>query len=374
MASCWRRQGAGAALTVALLLASATASADPKPTEPSEVAAYCAKARAQAASSASLLIAPTLRAEAMKLPPSLQRSNQIDPTVGNAAYQARGVVVVSPIQMYRGVRVLDLADADCEQFAATTLARDLTTDALEHARLAALKKQAAYLASQRTTWDAITAKVEERFAARAVTLLDADDVRSTADGLARQEAQVLGEIGKIEAATQPAVKVRIDALRQRVGKASRRFEEKSSHIRSLDPWDLTFTAGYVPAVLDAQQGGVYGVVSLSYNLGGPFHQAAEGRYLDARDAQLRAARSEAMRQLEVLLATVAAAKKQAAAELAVVEHRVALTKESRAIVEQSEASAALRGAAVLDMSLIGYESERIFLKELAQELAHLEEN
>lgn len=81
-----------------------------------------------------------------------------------------------------------------------------------------------------------------------------------------------------------------------------------------------------------------------------------------------------MRQLEVLLATVAAAKKQAAAELAVVEHRVALTKESRAIVEQSEASAALRGAAVLDMSLIGYESERIFLKELAQELAHLEEN
>ena len=393
MASCGRRFGAhpltartsaaraALSLLTAATLASSTAAAAEPSTAPSpapnaEVTAYCAKVRARAAADAALLIAPTLRAEAIKLPPSLQSSGRVDPVLGGAEYQGRAAVQVSPLRAYKGFKVMDAAEHDCAQQSAATQARDLATDAMETARLAALEKQAAFLASKRPEWEAIAARMQERFAARTVTLVDVDDVNAVTEQLARQQIQLAGEIAKLRASTASgAARPKVAALRSQVAKSSRRFEESASHIRSLDAWDFTVTAGVVPPIFAGNAStGVYGVAVLSYDLGGPWHTAAEGRYLDARDQEIRAARSSVLKQLDTMLAVARAVRTQVEGELGVLDRRKTAVTKSRATVEDSESSAAFRQIAVFDLALLEIESERVFLKELAVELAHLEEN
>lgn len=373
MASCWRRFGLLAGTASVLTLTSTAAHAEPTTPAPSEeTAATCAKVRARAAADAALLLAPTVRTEAIKLPPSIQRSNRLDPTLGGAEYQGRAAVVLSPLHMYKGVKVLDAAEADCAQQAEATRARDVATDALESARLVALQKQATFLAAKRPSWEAIATKMQERFAARAVTLVDLEDVNAVTDRLTRQQIQLAGEVAKLQASGIVSARVEVDALRTRVASTSRTFEEKASHLRSLDAWDLSVTAGLVPPVFESNATAVYGIVSLSYNLGGPWHTGAEGRYLDARDREIRAARTAVLKQLDTMMAVARASRKQAEGELAILQRRREAVAKSRAAVEESESSGALRQLAVFDLELLSIESESVYLKELATELAHLE--
>lgn len=378
MPSCWRpgpRSGAAFAFALTLSIVTTKASADPETPPPSnETAAYCARVRARAASEASLLLAPKVRAEAIKLPPSLQRTGRVDPTLGGGEYQARAGLIVSPVNMWKGLKVLDVADADCAQFEAATRARDLVDGALDAARLSALKKQKTFLEGKRASVEAVAAKVEERFAARTATMMDADDVRAMADRLARQELQVSGEIARIEATTPPVVTAKVAELRASLTATSRRFEEKAASARKLDAWDLSVTAGVVPPVFDQTTTDVYGVVALSWSFGGPFQGAAENRYVEARRGEARTSRASAIRRLETLAKTARAVKQQAEGELALVNRRLGAVSANRRAMEQSDASQALRQASVLDIEVVSLESERVFLEELAHELASLEGN
>ncbi len=378
MPSCWRlglRPGAAAAFALTLSLVTAKASADPETAAPSnETAAYCARVRARAASEASLLLAPKVRAEAIKLPPSLQRSGRVDPTLGGGEYQARAGLVVSPVHMWKGLKVLDVADADCAQFEAGARARDLVDGAVDAARLSALRKQRTFLEGKRPAVEAVATKVEERFLARTATMMDADDVRAMVDRLTRQELQVSGEIARIEATAPPPVTGKVRDLRANVGATSRRFEEKAASARKLDAWDLSVTAGVVPPVFDQTTTDVYGVVALSWSFGGPFQGAAEDRYVAARAEEAKTSRASAVRRLDALAKTARAAKKQAEGELALVDRRIAAVAANRRAVEQSDASQALRQASVMDIEIVSLESERVFLLELVRELASLEEN
>jgi hypothetical protein len=379
MASRWRQFGPLTGTAFALCFASAAAHAEPALSAsppaapaPQEATAFCAKTRARAEADAALLIAPTVKADAIKLPPAIQRSARLDPTLGGAEYQGRASLVVSPLHMYKGFKVLDAAEAECAQQTEATHARDVATDAMEGARLAALRKQAAFLRGRRDSWEAISTKMHERFATRAVTLVDLEDVNAVTERLARQQIQLAGEIAKIQASGIGSARVDVTALRSRVVSTARAFEHKASHIRSLDAWDMSITAGVVPPVFEGNDTAVYGVVSLSYNFGGPWHTGAEGRYRDAREQELRAARVAALRQLDTVVAVARASRRQAEGEVEVIERRRVAVMKSKATVEESESASAFRQLAVFDLELLSLESESVYLKELATELSHME--
>lgn len=338
-----------------------------------EDSAYCRKVRARASSDASLLIAPTLRAEAMKLPSALQAGGRIEVTPGGSSYQVRAGASISLVNMYKGTRLGPVADADCALHQATIKAQDLLALAADFGRLNALRQQASFLDEQRPVWEAVYAKLEERFAAQNVTLMNLEDVRARTTLLSRHRVRIGGDIARLEAAGLSDQRPNVSALIQSIDATAMKYEREASHVRALDALDLTITGGYVPPILDVKQSDFFGVVQLSYSLGGPFRNAAETRYLDARAEELKTARYETQAHLRTFRQQVRAGLGEAKQDLDVVEKRHASLEATRGALEGSDAAGAAFALAMVDLELLATRADRVFLTGYVRELSHVEE-
>lgn len=339
-----------------------------------EDSAYCRKVHARAAADSALLYAPTARAEALKLPTAIQPGGRIDPIGQGTSYQLRAGLSVSAIDIYKGSRLSHVADADCAHHEAVFAAQELLSVGLELGRLAALRDQAAYLESRRDRWEEITRKTNERFEAKTMTLLNVADVRARAASLARRHVQLGADIARLEALgldKQPASIERLIAAVERTGM---RYEREASHVRSLDAWDINVTGGYVPPILDARRSDFFGLVQVSYNLGGPWRNAAESRYLSAREEELKTAKYELRRQLTQFREQARRSNAHAKRELQIVERAIEVLLADRAAVDQSDAPSVFYASAMLELELIGAESDRAYLTTLIRELSRVEEN
>ena len=336
--------------------------------------AYCRRVHARADSDAALLIGPTVRAEAIKLPSSLQANGRVDPTAGGSSYQFRAGATVSAVGMYKGFRLGSVADADCAQHQAITNAQELLEQAPDFGRLSALRDQAVFLDGRRSTWETISSKMSERFAAQAVTLLNVEDVRTRSALLMRRRAQIGGEIARIEATGVESNRGQVSQLIRSIETTSMKYEREVSHLRSLDAFDIHVTGGYVPPIFDATRSDFFGLVQVSYNLGGPWRNSAENRFLSARDEELKTARYELQRQLKLFRSHVKAALAGAKQELDIVEKNVSALKADRASIEGSDAPSAAYAQAMTDLELISSEADKVFLAGFIRELSHVEEN
>ncbi len=374
MKSCHRRRqssktervrlfAAGAALAALATVSSARA----------EDSAYCRKVRERASSDASLMIAPTLRAEAMKLPSSLQPGGRVEVAPGGSSYQVRAGASISLVNVYKGTRLGHVADADCALHQATTKAQELLALAADFGRLNALREQVSFLDKQRPVWEAVYAKMEDRFAAQNVTLLNLEDVRVRTTVLSRHRAQIAGEVARLEAAGLSDQRPDVSALVQNLDAAAMKYEREASHVRSLEAVDLTLTGGYVPPIFDAKNSDFFGVVQISYSLGGPFRNAAETRYLDARAEELKTARYESQAQLHTFRKQVQAGLSEAKQELDVVEKRHSVLQATRATFDGAEAPGAAYALAMVDLELLALRADRIFLAGYVRELSRVEE-
>lgn len=362
-----RRAAIATAACVVALASSTRASA--------QESRYCAKVRARAAADSALLIAPSLRVEGIKLPSALQSKGGLDATAQTGAnYQLRAGGTVSLINVYKGFRVVAVADADCGQHEATVTAQELLAQAPDLGRLGALRTQGQFLDARQSAWEAIATKTSERFAVQAVTLLNVEDVRSRASLIARHRAQIGGEIARIEATGLEGHRGQISALIKAIETSSMKYEREVSHVRSLDAWDVNLTGGYVPPILNSERSDFFAVVQVSYNLGGPWHTSAEGRYLRARDEELKTARYEVQRQLRLFRDQVKGAVVAAKQELAIVDKNLAALRGDHTGLEGSEAPMAVYATAMLELELISVEADQVFLAAYIRELSHVEEN
>src|SRR3954468_3905664 len=107
----------GAAAAVATFVSSASAHA--------EESAYCRKVRARATADAALLVAPRVTAEGIKAPSPLQAGGKLDPASATSGYQVRVGASFSPLNFYKGLRVKDIGESDCEQHETAMTAREL---------------------------------------------------------------------------------------------------------------------------------------------------------------------------------------------------------------------------------------------------------
>ena len=351
---------------VAVTATSASAQADE--------AAYCRKVRARAAADAALLEAPQVLAEAIRAPSGLQPGGKLDPTTPGHGYQIRAGFTFSPLDLYRGTRITVVAGADCEQHEAVTAAQEMLIHAPELGRLAALRDQAAFLDAERPSWEGVVAKMSARFAAQTATLVDLETVRAQTSGIARQRAQIAGEIAHLEATGLADYRGSIPALIRQIHDKSMSFEREASHVRSLDAWKVNITGGYLPPIYGPGTSDFFGVVQVAYSLGGPWHNAEDGRYLSARAEELSKSRQETERQLQLLVESVRAASVQASRELEIVERRIAEIDSLRIIVAASDASSAGVALAHLDLDKLSAQADRVFLASLVRELSRLEIN
>ncbi len=214
----------------------------------------------------------------------------------------------------------------------------------------------------------------ERFAARNATLIELEEVRAASATLDRQRVHVAAEIARIEATGIADYRGSIPALVQKINDKSMTLEREASHVRSLDAWTVNITAGYLPPVYGPGTSDVFGVVQLGYNLGGPWHDAAETRYLGARSEELKTARYELGHDLEMLRSNVKVAGAEAAHQLDIVSKRVTELTEVRSLLEGSEVASAAHRLDRVDLELIAMQSERVYLAAFVRELSRLEVN
>ena len=336
--------------------------------------AYCAKVRARAASDAALLIAPAVRLEGVKLPSALQKGGTVDPssTSESSGYQIRAGLTLSPLDMYKGFKVMDLADADCAQQHATVSAQELLQQSTFYGRLPALRKQREFLDASRARWETVATKTDARLEAKVTTLAEADDVHLRITGLERSREQVVGEIARLEATGVDGKRAALTELVHTIEATSAHYEDKASYIRTLDTWDVRLTGGYVPAAF-GQNADYFGVIQLSYNLGGYWRNSAESRYVAARHDELKSARHESVDQLRSFREQMRTTANQAAREVAIVERRVAALSSSRTALASTDAPGAAHALALIELEVLAAESERVFLNALIEELMHLEE-
>lgn len=329
---------------------------------------YCRKVTARAASDAALLLWPRLNIDGFRFP----STGQLDTvTTGPAGgYQLRAGLSYSAIDLVRGVQTLNVGRADCEQHEVGVSVQEVVAHGLDVARLAALRQQQAYLDEQRAHWQALLAKAEERLAAHAVTLVDVETVRGSAEELEHKWAQVQGEVQQLQARTRGLGDAPLDTLARNYVERAMRLEREVSRLRSLDAWQVRVSAGVVPL------NGVdwYGMAELSVNLGVFMREHHERRYLDARRDELQKARYEVDTQIDDFRGQARAQLAQARQELVLVERELKLINDSRRALERSEAPGVAHARDALALHAFSLESDRAFLRGLVVPLSAFVEN
>ncbi len=329
---------------------------------------YCEKVRARASADASLMFAPTVQAQGVRYP----RNGAIDSstTVGQG-YQFRTAVSWSPLDFYKGFKVLEVGRADCEQHEATVTAQQVLMLGVDAARLPALRQASTYLSGQKGRWEEIITKNDERLAEHVTSLLDANEVRARGGELEKKAAMVDGDIGRLEAVGIDVYRGMLSSLMTSIESKAMDFERKASHVRSLEPWTFSVTGGVVPQERPVDY---FGIVQVGFNLGAFSRNSADARYLDARAEELRKARYEVIDQLRRFKAQVKVTNTQSKRELEVVNRRIAALRSARDTLATSEASGAPHALAIVDLDMILAEADRVYLTALVAELSKMEEN
>jgi hypothetical protein len=363
--SCWRiakRCAASVALAACALASTSPARADD--------ATYCRKVQARAAGDAALLFAPSLQVQGIRFP----ASGTVDAGVTTGSgYQLRASVSWSPLDAYKGTRVLRVGEADCARQQAIEAAQELLEHGLDLARYPAAKRQRDLLHARRPSWEAIAASTDRRLEANVTTVVEADDVRVRIAALELATAQTDGEVERIESTGIERYRGTLGNLAKTLDSTSMHYEREASHVRTIEPWDVRLTGGYVPEAFGATSD-FFGVIQVSYNVGGIWRNGAESRYLDARAEELKKSRSELQDRLRVFRARVKVAAAQTKRELATTEARFAALTAVRKSIEASEAAAGPHQLAIIDLELVAADSNRTFLGTYLEELSRMEEN
>lgn len=334
----------------------------------SEDSAYCKKVRARASSEAALLFGPSVQAQAIRFPNNGTTDSGL--TTG-AGFQLRAALSFSPLDLYKGFRVKQLGDADCQQHEAVVSAQQVLLQGADYGRLPALRRQVEFLDSTRSQSETILAKSEERVAAHVESLREAMEIRARIGALGRAREHSQGDVDRLEARGIDAYRGPLSVLVDAADRQVMQLERDASHVRSLAAWDVRVTGGVIP---QPDQVDYFGMLQVGFNLGAFSRNAQETQYLDARAEELRRARYELRDQVETFRRQIRSAIAQAKRELSVVVRQAKMLAADRSALGQADAPNAPHALAMIDLDAVLVESERVFLAALITELAHFEEN
>lgn len=328
--------------------------------------AYCEKVRSRSNADAALLLAPTLMAQGLRYPTAIN-----GPAAIGGNLQLRVGLAFSPLDFYRGLRLMDVSDADCD---AHELTEDLERD-LQHATYApqvpALQAQTRFLESHLAELAQIHARGQARLASNLITMMEFQALRSAIDGIERKVEQLHGEAAQLKARGVAMPTSNLASGVERYQRARMKVEDKLSSLKSLDAWRLRLSGGYVPA---ADRSADYFVwVDFSYSLGGPWNVHYENNYLDARKTELHSARYEVSHRTDETRAQLRAAGEQAQRELGIIERQLHVLSQTLTALEQGDAPATAQVRDNLFIEQVNAASERIYLQTFLEQLARLTE-
>jgi hypothetical protein len=329
-----------------------------------EESSYCRKVEARAKSDAALLVAPSVGVQGIRFP----RGGQLD--TGNTVkdgYQARAFLSFSPLNFYKGRRVLKVGDADCTQQAALNNLSEFISFASDAATLSALRKQIEYLQAHQGDWRKLSERASTRLSQRVITLVDFDDMTKRANLLERKLAETQGTAKRMETRFRRIVPGTLAHLEKKYAQSAQDFEREVARLRNLEPWHVQFTGGMV----QGNQLDWYGLAELSFNLGGLVRNRYESQYVSARASEIATARYETLAKSQQLRAELTALAEQLQLELSVVEQELQTLKTTRAMLEKSESEEQSHARDTIALEYIITEADAVYLRGLSDALQAL---
>lgn len=327
-----------------------------------EASSYCERVEARARIDTAVLFAPHVLTQAIRNP----AMSDVGPVIGDRM-QVRIGAGWAPLDVLRGVRVLDLTRADCALHTVVERGEQATAFSSEMLLVAAYAAQGAALDSSRDERAALLSQAQARLRDHLITVMAFHELQKRADALDRKYEEARGVVARARALGVQAPPKDLDALVQSYVRSSEKFERRAGKIRALEPWSLRMIGGAIPGV-DGDSDW-YGWVELSYNLGGLVRRSRERRYLQAKLAEVRAAARELPARVHDLTNQIAQWVAQAEREIVVVERQLKLianTLQSLSTTTSSDV-AHVRDGLVLERMYS--ESERAFLLALMASLS-----
>ena len=322
---------------------------------------YCRKVQARAGQDAALLIWPRILAEGVRFPST---STTLGPTIGGTGLQPRVGLTFSPTDLYQGVRTERAAKADCELHEVSTVLQEWVANAAASATMPALEAQIRHLDAHREEWQAILTHAQERLEAGHLTVIDLDSLRRMVNLLERKLETQRGERDRLRplVGNPPAS---MNELVEKVASRSLAAEEETTLV-GLSALQIRLTGGVIPT--SGQPPEWFGSLEVTYSLGGLRLSREAGRYLDAREDEVKNARYELPSRAAAMEDSLRAQRASAARELLTIERELSEIDAMRRTLEESHASAALYALASLAVERMLLESDRAFLRALIEAL------
>lgn len=330
---------------------------------------YCQKTRERAIADKVLALSPALELEALKYPVPNTLTSVIGGSISNAGFQFRGAVSYDFLNAYRGTMLMPLAESDCKQHSMQTEAQNLLEQAADIGRANALRKLITYLENQNIEWQSVLDQAELRVRAGTMVLSELQILRTTAAALDMKLANARGQLQLLEAHDYVKQARPVSELVSIVQSASMDFENQTSKVRMLDPWELNMSVGAIPPIKQGDQAEWYGALTVGYKFGGLVRAERENNYLAARMSELRHARYELTDMLRRMTDGVHANKAAAEKQIDVLAERWKQLSATRFELESHpDAKNAANLQALVSLQIIDVESDWAYLGELRRQL------
>jgi hypothetical protein len=326
--------------------------------------AYCDKVRARANGEAALLLGPRLFAQGLRFPFSMD----MGPVVADN-FQMRVGLSYSPLDAYRGLRLMDVSDADCDAHESWSRINRLLRHAQDIPPLSAYRAQTAFLDGLRGQWQALLEIARQRLKAKLITVVEFGAFWRLTETLERKGEEARGAAARLEAHGVRPSRDPIDALAKTYLQSQNELEKRISGLKSLDAWSFKVVGGGIPS--PDRSLGWFGWAEISYSLGGLFRDHQESNYLKARSAELLSADYEYQSGLLELKKQIDVQIIQARRELAIVERHLSFLVDMRTTLERVDTPNTAHERDSLFVEQLSAESDRVFLHALIEGLVTL---
>lgn len=253
---------------------------------------YCDKVRARSSSDAAYLIAPKLFGQFLRFPTTTETRPDADlyPELGASGgknYQLRLGLAFSAVDAYKGIRLGNASDRDCQAHAAKREAQRAIDFAPDAILLRAERAEYAKLKDGGAECQQVLQRSRERFDKKLITRQELQTVEDRVAVIERRRNELSSHIKQMELrGVQELAQHDLSELERQYVDAELEREAALSSIKALSAWDLSVTGGALLPVGRSELDW-FGWVELRYSLGGLFSNAHERSYMRAREAELR---------------------------------------------------------------------------------------
>ncbi len=317
---------------------------------------YCTRIRERAAGDAALLVAPRLLVQGLRFPDNGTLEGGL--VVGNG-FQLRVGVAFSATDLYKGLGLRQVADADCRAHdARVQLDRTLAGEGDADARQTGLEAQVAFLDDHRAAARQAVDRAVARFTAHAITLIELEDVRGRAATLERMEIEARGQAAQLAAkrSAPAAVLTSTERLARTYAEATGDLDRASAHLAAAQPWQLEVTGGVIPS----SRFDWYGILQMGFNLGGFVQSGHAAAYARAHEQEIAAASYEPASRLAQRRQQLVAVRDQARLELDLLGRELEVVESTARALEGADAATAVHQRDRLALDQLALAARRAF--------------